>query len=950
MRIRIVCLLLVLVLALPLVLASCNRETPLVDTPAAVYTLYCITENTTTPEAITRVEYEINRILFYRIGSVVKLELVSADEYEELIESKMEEIIAYKETPKAETSDASSAVEARAADTSSADDTSSAATSGSAADTSSGATSGNNGKNTLVNTAKLSENAEKAGYTAMSGDAILNDLAAGIEIELECPRLDLFLVTDYDSYVKLAEDGKLAALDTVLNNEAKAIKSQVHSSFFNAAKVGNKTYGVPCNSIIGEYTYIVFNKDVLDASGVAQETLYTLEDLADFLAIVKEQNPDVVPLANSVTPSSLYYMFEDGFPAYVNANGYVLSTYEDSVVNEYLTMLTRYSALGYFQNNAGKTGEDDSAPFAVKFISGTKEEMDALAEANNYVYNRYSVPIATSENSIDSIYCLANTDYCPSSWQTNAMEVLTELYTDEGLQNLFLYGVEKENYRLEGNQVYRLNNEYVMSPAHTGNCFIAYTDGDAGDSLTKWTDARDQNIDAIESKTIGFTFEPEEFTFTRLGKDGIPEEFTIAEPDYETILWNIIQPYYAKLTNGTAIEFDYESTYAEADAAARESIREELLSTYEKRLQLKYTGDLAQQVPEQYGEQFRAEAEKLAKEQLVSDFDTNSRRRKLTNQLSEENPDASDEELESMLEALLRNPEKLWEGYRTIVRSDDQWADQIEEYYEELIDEKIEAETERVLNSSAYLSELHGIPNTEAFQADYTYALEVQVVDTVKQNMDAMISELIKEYCAEIIAACEEALAAEIDAFAEEYAAAAKESLKATVRQQVEISYKSENLTKEQLDARASDMLSFIETNATLADDKVTTAINRLFNQYYGDLGTEELKAVYDPWKKLYDTVYLPAYSQAYNEKNQALYEIGYLNKDALTIFGKAPADEEEEKPTEGTEGEGTTDTPEDGENGEETVTPGAYDSYYHFVFTAKLKGAYYAQFGEPGK
>lgn len=940
MRIRIVCLLLVLVLALPLVLASCNKETALEDKAAAVYTLYCITEKTTTPEAIIRVEYEINRILFYRIGSIVKLEMVTADEYQELIDSKMEEIIAYKETPKSETSDASGAT-----DESSAADESSA---GEASGATSSTTSGSNGKNTLVNTAKLTDSAKEAGYTAMSGEAILGDLAAGIDIELECPRLDLFLVTDYDSYVKLAEDGKLAALDTVLNNEAKAIKSYVHSSFFNAAKVGNKTYGVPCNTIIGEYTYIVFDKDVLEASGVAQETLYTLEDLADFLAIVKEQNPDIIPLANSVTPSSLYYMFEDGFPAYVNANGYVLSTYEDSVVNEYLTMLTRYSALGYFQNNAGKTGEDEGAPFAVKFISGTKEEMDALAKANNYVYNRYSVPIATSENSIDSIYCLANTDYCPSSWQTDAMEVLTELYTDTNLQNLFLYGVENENYRLENNNqvVYRINEEYVMNPAHTGNCFIAYIDGDAGDSLTKWTDARDQNIDAVESKTIGFTFEPEEFTFTRLDKDGNPEEFTISEPDYETILWNIIKPYYAKLTNGTAIEFDYETTYAEADAAARESIREELLSTYEKRLQLKYTGDLALQIPEQYGEQFQVEAEKLAKEQLVSDFDTNSRRRKLTNQLSDENPDADDDELDRLLEALLRNPDRLWEGYRTIVRSDDQWADQIEEYYEELIEEKIEAETERVLNSGAYLSELNGIPNTEAFQADYTYALEVQVVDTVKQNLDAMISELIKEYCAEIIADCEEALAEAIDAFAEEYAAAAKEALKATVRQQVELSYQKDGLTKEQLDARAADMLSFIETNAGLSDDKVTSAINRLFNQYYGDLETEQLKAVYDPWKKAYDTVYLPAYSQAYNEKNQALYEIGYLNKDALTIFGNV-TDEEEEGTTEGTEGDESTETPEEGE---ETVTPGAYDSYYHFVFTAKLKGAYYAQFGEPGK
>ncbi|MCH5183521.1 MAG: hypothetical protein J1E00_05015 [Oscillospiraceae bacterium] len=917
MRIRIFCLLLVLVLALPM-LASCNREQALDDKVAAVYTLYCITEESTTPEAITRVEYEINRILFYRIGSIVKLEMVTADEYEELIESKMEEIKAYKETPK---------------------------------DDASQTTSGNKkNTNTLVNTAKLSESAKNAGYTAMSGEAILNDLAAGIEIELECPRLDLFLVTDYDSYVKLAEDGKLAALDTVLNNEAKAIKSYVHSSFFNAAKVGNKTYGVPCNSIIGEYTYIVFNEQVLNDSGVARETLYTLEDLSEFLAIVKEQHPEVIPLANTVSPSALYYMFEDGFPAYVNQNGYVLSTYEDATVNNYLTMLTRYSALGYFENDEHVTGEtaDEDTPFAVKFISSTKQEMDALAEEKGYVYNRYSVPIATNENTIDSIYCLAGTDYCPSSWQTDAMEVLTELYTDENLQNLFLYGVENENYRLENNNqvVYRINDEYMMNPAHTGNCFIAHIDGDAGDPLTKWTDARDQNIDAIDSKTIGFTFEPKKYTFIKRNSEGQMEEVTVVEPDYEAILWKIIEPYYKKLTNGTAIQFDYNSIYEEADAAARESIRVELLSTYEKRLQLKYTGDLAQQVSELYEEEFSVGAEALAKEQLVSDFDTNSRRRKLTNQLKDENPDADDDEIDRILEALLKDPDRLWEGYRTIVRSEAQWDDIIEEYYEELFDDKLKEETDRVLNSDEYLAELNAIPETEAFIEDYTYALEVQVVDTVKQNLDDMIAELIKEYCAEMIKECEETLDKEINAFAAKYAAATKDALEATVRQQAELRYKSEQLTPEQLDERTKDILEFLKTNAALAEDKTNDAIRTLLKGYYGELDTVELNKYFDPWKKDYDSIYLPAYSKAFNGTNQALFDIGFLKKDALTFFGTAPEEEEEEE-EEPTEPEVPSDPPEDGEDG---IPFAAYDSYYHFVFNVKLKGAYYALFGEPGK
>lgn len=948
MRIRIVCLLLVLVLALPLVLASCNSATALEDVAAQVYTLYCITGATTTPEAITRVEYEINRTLFYRINSIVKLVMVTADEYRELIDSKMEEIQAYLDSPVEETSAEGS--EGNASDVSS-------------ATSSSGSSSGK--KKTLVNTAKLSDHAKENKHTAMSGDAILEDLEAGIEIELECPRLDLFLVTDYETYLDLAESGDLAPLDTVLSNEAKAIKSYVHSSFFNAAKVGNKTYGVPCNTIIGEYTYIVFNKDVLDASGVAQETLYSLEDLTDYLAIVKEQNPEVVPLANAVTPSAFSYMFEDGFAAYVNESKVVLNTYKDSRVNEYLTMLTRYSSLGYFENNAGKTGEDEDVPFAVKFISGTKEQMEALAKENNYVYNRYSVPIATSENSIDSIFCLST--LCPTSWQTKAMEILTELYTDEDLQNTFLYGIENENYRLEGNQaegyqVTRINHDYMMDPAHTGNCFIAYTDLDAGDSLTKWTDARDQNVEAVESKTIGFTFEAEEFTFSKLNEEGKLEEYTIAEPDYEEILWNIIQPYYQRLITGTAIDFDYIAAREEADAAARESIRESLLATYEQRLKLRYTANLEQQVKEQYEEQYRAMAEAQVKENIVADFDTNSRRRKLRTQLESENPDASDDEIDALLESTLTNADLLWENYRTIVRTEDQWKDQIEDAFDDLMDERLQAETDRILESAAYLSELNNIPNTAAFQEDYAYGLEVEVIDTVNKNLDAMISELITEYCDQIIAECDEALKTAIDAFTEKYVAAAKETLELTVRKQVEIDYRSENLSEADLDARARDMLNLLENNAANGDDAALEAATKLFVRYYGDMEPEQLKAICDPWKDTYQKVYLPLYSKVYNGENQALYEIGYLGKDALTILGKDTSDDDdaageggdgddttsgETSSTEGTNGsEGGTEEPT--EPGEEPATPGSYASYYDFVFTVKLQGAYYAQFGEP--
>ena len=54
MRLRIVCLSLLLALVLPLALAGCSKETEPENNPAKIFTLYCITGETTKPEAITR--------------------------------------------------------------------------------------------------------------------------------------------------------------------------------------------------------------------------------------------------------------------------------------------------------------------------------------------------------------------------------------------------------------------------------------------------------------------------------------------------------------------------------------------------------------------------------------------------------------------------------------------------------------------------------------------------------------------------------------------------------------------------------------------------------------------------------------------------------------------------------------------------------------------------------
>ncbi len=903
MRNRFLCLCLALVMVLPLVLGSCTQATDIPPEAAPVYTLYCITGDTTTDEAITKIEYELNRTLFYRIGSIVKLVFATAEEYHELIESKQLEITEYLQ-----------------------------------------GTNENGKKNTLVNTAKLSESAKAAGLEVMTGEAILNDLEAGIPLELECPRLDLFLITDYQEYLKMAENGDLAALDTVLSNEAKAIKSVVHGSFFNAAKVGNKTYGVPCNTSIGEYTYVAFNREILEESNVALETLKDMDDLSDYLAIVKENHPEIIPLANTVTPWQYSYMFVDGFAAYVNASGNVRSTYEDAAMNEYFAMLARYNSLGYFQNKDGQKGDDESAPFAVKFISGTKETIEAEAKANDYVYNTYCNPIATSENAIDCIYGLSI--LCPSSWQTQVMEILTELYVDDMLQNTLLYGIEGEHYRLEGSQITRKNNDYMMSYKHTGNCFIAYTDLDAGDSVDRWALMRDQNIDAVESKTIGFNFLPTEFVFgTYKDEDGKDVEWKIAEPDYQSILWTIIEPYYNELMSGTAIDFDYQQEAINSREAAMQSIYDDLFATYELRLNVSATANVTTDVEAEYGEAFRAEALALTKEDCVKKFQSSSRKRKLTNEIADQYPDLSEEEVAAKVEELLADPDAIWE-YRTLISKEAQWENEIESKYQEKLKVKVAERTQEILNSDEYLALVAAIPETEEFKKEYDYTVLIQVDDTVSNYLNNSLSALITEYCDTIIADCEAALEKAIKEFTEEYAKNTQKAYEDGVKAELRKLFPSKS--EDEIEALTATQLKFIKDNAKLSssDTKWDTAFSSLCDTLYPELTDEtERASAIKELENVFTTVYLPLYANAYNGTNLALVEIGYFSRSVLETFGDTTTDSEGEGEGED-DAEGDTETEAPEEPDEDTTEPGQYASYYEFVIKSKFQTPYYNQFG----
>ncbi|HBL84972.1 MAG: hypothetical protein A2Y17_07035 [Clostridiales bacterium GWF2_38_85] len=547
MKKRLIAVLLVLMMLSTTLLSSCDKTTPPEDIVIPVYTLYGITGDTTTPEAILQVELALNRILITNFDVAVKLMLFTEDEYDDALAQAFQDVEDYKVQKAAEIS-------------------------------ASKAAAASNKKAGLT----ISDGSEiESGYTA---DNIIDTLESGQEIVLPEPRVDIFLVCGKDDYYQFAEDKMFTdkGIADKLNSEAKALLKYIHPYFIagnaseiSAARVDKYIYGVPNNGPIGEYEYFVFDKELLNKYKFDAPSLKTLYDVELFLEVIKENEPDIIPITGTTTPNNVSFLFQDGFPVAVDENGYTFGTYLSEDMKSYFEMINRFRQKGYLPN--GELSKDDR--FAVTIIKGNLGDIETLAEetGREYEYVIYKNPVGTAENMLENVFCFGKD--CVSDDLSGALKIVRLINTDISARNIFQYGILNQNYEFDDNgQVVLLDSEkydYKMNKAQTGNQFLCYTL--AGEDSKIWDNAKTQNLDATISPFISLVYKRLEVevkapetsdesidvvstdaestdTSETSGFEAPTEESeaeVILEPDYKTLYTNITNKYYDDLINGT---------------------------------------------------------------------------------------------------------------------------------------------------------------------------------------------------------------------------------------------------------------------------------------------------------------------------------------------------------------------------------------------------------------
>lgn len=320
----------------------------------------------------------------------------------------------------------------------------------------------------LTSTIKKNEGEESA---PVEDETIVNDWGV---TEIKYPKadsyqVDIFYMGGYDVYKKYADAKMLTNVNSELSGASKLLNDYLFPQYIEYTKLLNGGMdAIPTNAPIGEYTYLLINKEYANEfsydtpNGYASLTSPTCDALVSFINEVA-QKENAVPMYTNLAQYELAAIGEDKSTKFwgVDENGKLTdgfsilgSEYQNTAAyaskDSYMTMgsilgentafvrrLTEIKELyskNYVTDNAEVLAKGDAA---VACIKGGADIPDIYSEKYEAVV--IENPTFTEADIYSNMFAV--TSYSASA--TRSMKIITHLNTDEEFRNLILYGIEK---------------------------------------------------------------------------------------------------------------------------------------------------------------------------------------------------------------------------------------------------------------------------------------------------------------------------------------------------------------------------------------------------------------------------------------------------------------------------------------------------------------------------
>lgn len=452
--------------------------------------MFIMTEDETSPSAAREVQMAINEITVPKYKMLIKINYLKPDEYWAAVDAAEDSTINY-------VADEIALLDAEAADSADASaDTAADAVGDTTADA-----SGDTTADASTDTTTKTDKPVVKDVSQMTFNEAIDYVFDIDDITLPEPQIDVFVVDDYDKFLELADDERLAEID--IKYDRKVLTKYIHPTILSTTSIDGKTYGVPANfKMEGKYEFLVFNKDLLDKYHYSVHDLRKIEDMGDYLSLIKANEPGYYPISDLpemagaeiydgilFSLSKLTQISASSYPVYLNNSAYA----------DYLKKTASYRQKGYVASANGVT----DAKYAIEYVTADHLIDREWTDENGTSYQAYlyDIPRVTAKEAFKSAMCVS----AYSIHKSKAAELIELFNTDSELANLLQYGISGKHYREENGIVTYIDtdaeNTYRMNNFLTGNTYIKYTTEENADYVEK---AKETNLGTAPSAYFGF--------------------------------------------------------------------------------------------------------------------------------------------------------------------------------------------------------------------------------------------------------------------------------------------------------------------------------------------------------------------------------------------------------------------------------------------------------------
>ena len=456
--------------------------------------MFIMTEDETSPSAAREVQMAINEITVPKYKMLVKINYLKPDEYWAAVDAAEDSTINY-------VADEIALLDAEAADSTDASADTTADASGDTTADASGDTAADASADTAADTTTKTDKPVVKDVSQMTFNEAIDYVFDIDDITLPEPQIDVFVVDDYDKFLELADDERLAEID--IKYDRKVLTKYIHPTILSTTSIDGKTYGVPANfKMEGKYEFLVFNKDLLDKYHYSVHDLRKIEDMGNYLSLIKANEPSYYPISDLpemagaeiydgilFSLSKLTQISTSSYPVYLNNSAYA----------DYLKKTASYRQKGYVASANGVTDEK----YAIEYVTAVHLIDREWTDENGTSYQAYlyDIPRVTAKEAFKSAMCVS----AYSIHKSKAAELIELFNTDSELANLLQYGISGKHYREENGIVTYIDtdaeNTYRMNNFLTGNTYIKYTTEENADYVEK---AKETNLGTAPSAYFGF--------------------------------------------------------------------------------------------------------------------------------------------------------------------------------------------------------------------------------------------------------------------------------------------------------------------------------------------------------------------------------------------------------------------------------------------------------------